>query len=140
MNTLKTKCYCFVLTGTCLCRLYVLAFTSSRRYGSSFASHFLEVKIRGKRLVKKRLGSYKKSNKGDLWKFNFNPSLCVRIRDIQRVAIAAANRNSWNIDSIVTMVKDRKGKTFILTQNLDVFRWISKSGDISRRRFQLTFA
>ncbi len=124
----------------------MLAFTSSYRYGSSSTSHYVELTIRGvtkRRLLYNRLGSYKQSNKGDLWKLNisyFSSWRCVRIRDIQRVAITAASRDSWNIDSIVTMVKDRKGKTFILTQNLDVFRWISKSGGISRKRFQLTFA
>ncbi len=126
-------------------RFYVLAFTSTVKDGGSDQSHQVELTIGGvakKRTLYDRVGDDMLSNKGDLWKMkisNFSSSSCVKLGDIQRVAIVAANNDGWNIDSIVTMVKDVYGKTFILTQDLDVFRWVDGDAKPEYKRFNLTF-
>ena len=84
-------------------------------------------------------------NKGDLWKINITDfhftNSCMRIGDIQRVYVIETNDDGWNIDSIVTMVKDSSGGIGTLTQNLDINRWVDgNDGALTRRRFELTRA
>lgn len=56
------------------------------------------------------------------------------------MSIIAGNNDSWNIDSIVTLVKDSGNGIQVLTQNLDVNRWIDGDGHHTHRRFELTLA
>ncbi len=116
------------------------------KHGGSDKSHQVELTIGGvtrRRTLYDRVGDDMLHNKGDLWKMkisDFCRYRCVKLGDIKRVAIVAANNDGWNIDSIVTVVKDVYGKTFILTQNLDVYRWVDGDSYTYYRRFNLSFA
>ena len=124
-----------------------MAFTSDVSSGGSDTSHTVEVQtsgqVRNLRLYN-RPGDDMLAHKGDLWKINFSdfhfPNSCIRINEIRRVAILEAANDGWNIDSIVTLVKDSYGGIQVLTQDLDVNRWIDGNGHYSHRRFELTFA
>ncbi len=126
-------------------RFYILAFTSTVKDGGSDQSKQVELTIgcvAKKRTLYDRVGDDMLSNKGDLWKMNisdFSSCSCVKLGDIQRVAIVTASNDGWNIDSIVTMVTDVNGKAFILTQDLDVFRWVDGNDKPEYKRFNLTF-
>ena len=82
-------------------------------------------------------------HKGDLWKYNITsfhfPFKCLNISEIQRVSIIEHSNDGWNIDSIVTLV-GAGGHFQVLTQNLDVNRWIDGDSHYTHRRFELTFA
>ena len=82
-------------------------------------------------------------HKGDLWKYNIAsfhfPFSCLTISKIQRVSIIEYSFDGWNIDSIVTLV-GAGGRFQVLTQDLDVNRWVDGDGGPTSRRFELTFA
>ena len=83
-------------------------------------------------------------NKANLWKLNFTEfhftNSCITIGDIQRVYIIEANDNSWQIDSIVTLVKDSSGGVQVLTQDVDTVIWINGNNVKAFRRAELTRA
>ena len=56
------------------------------------------------------------------------------------MSIVENGNDGWNIDSIVTMVKDDDDGVEALTQDLDVFRWIDGDDLPQYRRFDLTLA
>ena len=67
-------------------------------------------------------------NKGDLWKIDFSDfgftDGCITIGEISGVSIVENGNDGWNIDSIVTLVKDDECGVEVLTLDLDVFRWV----------------
>lgn len=82
-------------------------------------------------------------NKGDLWKINFSDfgftDGCITIGEISGASIVENSNDGWNIDSIVTLVKDNRGGVEVLTQDLDVcfiglmviiFQWHSTGASI----------
>ncbi len=125
-----------------------MAFTSAIRHGGSDAGHAVEIVIAGHHVRNVRLydrpGDDMLQHKGDLWKINFSafgfPDACIRISEIIRVSIIESSNDGWNIESIVTLVKDSGGRIGTLTQNLDVNRWIDGDGHHTHRRFELTRA
>ena len=133
-------------TDTCLDKLYIMAFTSGRRNAGSDDGHAIEIlaggRVRSLRLYD-RPGNDYYPHKGDLWKYNIAsfhfPFSCLTISNIQRVSIIENSNDGWNIDSIVTLVGAR-GRFQVLTQNLDVNRWIDGNDHHTHRRFTLTFA
>lgn len=84
------------------------------------------------------------ANKGDLWKIHFPEfhftDTCIRISEIRQVSIIESSNDGWNIDSIVTLVRDSSNGVQVLTQNLDAYRWIDGDSHHTRRRFGLTMA
>ena len=124
-----------------------MAFTSGINNAGSDTHHTVEVQasghVRNLRLYN-RPGNDMLEHKGDLWKINFSDfhftDQCIRIEEIRRVSILEAANDGWNIDSIVTLVKDSQGGIQVLTQDLDVNRWIDGDRHHSHRRFELTFA
>ena len=82
-------------------------------------------------------------HRGDLWKIAFSnfhfTDTCITIGEIRTVSIIERNDDGWNIDSIVTLVKDADGGIQTLTQDLDAFRWTTGDADQPRRRFGFTF-
>ena len=133
-------------TDACLDKLYIMAFTSGRRNAGSDDGHTVEILaggyVRNLRLYNRPGDDYAK-HKGDLWKFNIDsfyfPFSCLTISKIQTVSIIESSDDGWNIDSIVTLV-GVNGSFKVLTQDLDVNRWIDGDGHYTHRRFALTFA
>ena len=133
-------------TDTCLDKLYIMAFTSGRKSAGSDSDHTVEIRaggyVRKLRLYDRPENDYSK-HKGDLWKYNIAsnhfPFSCLTIRKIKRVSIIESGNDGWNIDSIVTLVGSR-GRFKVLTQDLDVYRWIDGTGHPTHKRFGLTFA
>jgi hypothetical protein len=56
------------------------------------------------------------------------------------VSIVENGNDGWNIDSITTLLKDNRGGVELLTQDLDVFRWIDGDDLQQYRRFDITLA
>ena len=133
-------------TDACLDKLYIMAFTSGINNAQSDSAHSVEIlaggHVRDLRLYNLPVDEHSQ-NKGDLWKYNitsFNfPFSCLNISKIQKVYIIESSNDGWNIDSIVTLV-GAGGSFQVLTQDLDVNRWVDGDGHITRRRFELTFA
>ena len=73
-------------------------------------------------------------NKGDLWKFSLTSYGCITISSIERVSIVGVGIDNWNIESIVTLVKDSNGMQ-ILTRDFSVNHCVNDG-----ERFDLTFA
>ena len=108
-----------------------MAFTSGVDDADSDTSHIIEVQAIGQvrnLVLYDRPGDDMQKNKGDLWKIDFSDfhftDGCITISKISGVSIVENGNDGWNIDSIVTMVKDNRGGVEALTQDLDVFRWI----------------
>ena len=108
-----------------------MAFTSGVASAGSNSHHSVEILsngvVRHMRLYD-RPGDDMLSHKGDLWKINFSnfhfSDPCITLGEIQSVSIIESNNDGWNIDSIVTLVKDSGDGIQVLTQDLDVNRWI----------------
>ena len=77
-------------------------------------------------------------NKGDLWEFNL-PS-CITLHAITRVSVDANGNDGWNIESIVTLVRDTDNKIQLLTQDFSVNRWIDDNDELEHRNFTLTLS
>ena len=138
----------FSYADACLTTLYVVAFTSDVHEGStSAAEHSIELhasgQVRSLRLYN-RPGVDTLAHKGDLWeypisRFHFTDN-CIRIGEIRSVSIIESGSNGWNIESIVTLVRDSYGGVGLLTQDFHVNRWIDSNRHFTHRRFQLTRA
>ena len=129
------------LVGSCLTRLYIIAFTSGQALAESLISvgkHNVELQSGG---VVRTLKLYDRSgidfslNKGDLWEFGLTSYGCITISSIQRVSVVGVGIDNWNIASIVTLVKDSSNQVQVLTRDFNVNHWV-KDGE----RFDLTFA
>ena len=140
---------CFSFSAaSCLSKLYLMAFTSGASHAGSDTSHSIQVQLGGHKVgtlqLYDRPGDDMLGNKGDLWKINFSDfhllKSCITIDDIKKVSIVESGNDGWNIDSVVTLVKDFQGRVQILTQDLDVYRWIDGDGSQSHKHFDLTFA
>ena len=135
-----------VSSKACLDKLYIMAFTSGIDYAQSDSIHAVEIlgagHVRNLRLYNLP-GDEHSQNKGDLWKYNITsfqfPFSCLNISMIQRVYIIESSDDGWNIDSIVTLV-GAGGSFQVLTQDLDVNRWIDGDSHHTYRRFELTLA
>ena len=79
-----------------------------------------------------------RNDKGDLWEFNL-PS-CITLHAITRVSVDANGNDGWNIESIVTLVRDTDNKIQLLTQDFSVNRWIDDNEDLEHRNFILTLS
>jgi hypothetical protein len=118
-----------------------MAFTSGVDGAGSDADHMIQVQtayqVRNLVLYN-RPGDDMEKNKGDLWKINFSDfrftDNCITIGEIRGASILENGNDGWNIDSIVTLVKDNDGVVEVLTQDLDVFHWID-GNDVSKYRY-----
>ncbi len=124
-----------------------MAFTSGIRNAGSDAGHAVEVQACGqvqKLPLYNRPGNDMLPNKGDLWKINFGDfrftSGCITLEGIQRVSIIESSNDGWNIDSIVTLVKDYRSGVQTLTQSRDVNRRIDGNDHYTHRRLELMLA
>lgn len=77
-------------------------------------------------------------NKGDLWDLSL-PS-CITLYAITRVSIAENANDGWNIESIVTLVRDPDNRIQVLTKNFGVNRWIDGDSHPDYRRFDLNLS
>ena len=128
------------ISGSCLSRLYVMAFTSDLSGASSDTSYSIQLQYNGAvktMALYDRPGDDYMSNSGDFWELSLSGWQCIKIRDLQRVSIIANGNDGWNIESIVTLVSD-SSNIQVLTQNFDVNRWIDGDGPSSQRQFDLT--
>ena len=121
-------------------QLYVVAFTSGQAFGESLISagkHKAELQSGGAVQTFQlydRPGIDYSLNKGDLWEFSLTSHGCITISSIQRVSIVGVGIDNWNIESIVTLVKDLNSVQ-ILTRDFSVNHWVNDG-----ERFDLTFA
>lgn len=128
--------------------LYVIAFTSGVRDGHAGAAvHNIELQANGDvrhlRLYD-RPGNDALAHKGDLWEFPISQFRfsdgCITVGEIRRVFIVEGSTDGWNIESIVTLVRDSHGGVGLLTQNFHVNRWIDSNRHHTHTRFELTKA
>jgi hypothetical protein len=124
-----------------------MAFTSGIDNAGSDTSHIIEVQADAQvrsLVLHDRPGDDMQENKGDLWKIDFSDFQftdgCITIGEISGASIVENGNDGWNIDSIATLVKDNRGGVELLTQDLDVFRWIDGDDLPQYRRFDLTLA
>ena len=122
-----------------------MAFTSGVAKGGSDSAHSVELQVGGhtRNLRLPNLpGNDYLSHKGDLWKLDISKFLftdsCIRFPEIKRVSIIERSDDGWHIDSIATFVLDGNNNAQILTQDLDVNKWIDGNSGASRRRLELT--
>ena len=130
----------YVHAGSCLSKLYVMAFTSNLKWANSDSSHEIELQYNGKTQTMdlyNRPGDDYLSNKGDLWELSL--SGCVKLPEIQRVTIVPGGNDGWNIGSIVTLVSD-SSNVQLLTRDFNVNRWIDGDGASSHKKFDLSLS
>ena len=135
-------------SDACLDKLYIMAFTSGITNAQSPDDdpHGVEILAAGhvRHLKFYNLpGDDYSRNKGDLWEYNIAslefPFSCLTICKIKRVYIIEGSDDAWNIDSIVILA-GADGNSQVLTQDLDVNRWIEEGDNQTLSRFELTFA
>ena len=140
------------ISDNCIDWLYIMAFTSGVPDGGSDGVHVVEMRVSGEtRPITRPVtlpnlpGDEYFPHKGDLWKLNlqndFHFTSCVQLHEIEYIAIEEHNNDGWNIDSIVTILRDDAGgaKYYQLaTVDMDINRWIDGDGHYDHRRFELT--
>ena len=134
--------YCI---GHCVTSLYVMAFTSNLRHGHSDRGHGIELRVKGRTYARDLpdlpQDDYE-TQKGDMWELNlyhfFKIGGCIKVNDIQGIAIYQSSNDGWNIDSIVTFLVVNRYYWELSSVDLDVNRWIDGDSDYSHRRFPLT--
>ena len=122
-----------------------MAFTSGRTNAGTDAGHSVELRTRRGQSRNLRLydrpGDDALENKGDLWEFSISSfrftDSCITTGDICGVSIIQSSNDGWNIQSIVTLVKDSGNRVNLLTQHFGVNRWIDGNAHNSHRRFDL---
>ena len=130
--------------------LYVIVFTSTQSTASSDTLPSREVQLQYNGTVQS-LNLYDRydatdyqSGKGDIWEFSLtaHDSHCITLSSIQRVSVVQNGNGSWNIGSIVTLVKNSSKIVQLLTRDLNVYHWINSTndGNSSQGQFDLTFA
>ena len=123
-----------LVAGSCLTRLYVIAFTSGQAFGESLTSagkHKVELQSSGgvrTLQLYDRPGIDHSLNKGDLWELSLTSYGCITISSIQ------SGIDNRNIESIVALVEDSNNMQ-ILTRDFSVNHWVNDG-----ERFDLTFA
>ena len=128
------RCIFHVFLESCVSLLYVMAFTSGIQYAGSDKSPYITIRLTtgetNTRLLYNRPGDDMFPHKGDLWKFQisdfgFNTS-CITKSRISQVSIRKGDYDSWNIESIMTVLYGCDGKVEILTTDFHVNRWIDR--------------
>ena len=131
----------FIPTDACLRTLYVFAFTSGEDDADTSTYHNITLEYSGIVLTMTlydRPGSEFILNKGDLW--NFRLPSCITLHAITAVSVVANGNDGWNIESIVTLVRDTDNRIQLLTNDFDVYRWIDSNDDVDHRKFKLTLS
>ena len=129
----------YIHAGSCLSKLYVMAFTSNLKWADSDSSHKIEIQHNGYVSFKlyNRPGDDYLRNKGDLWELSL--SGCIKLPEIRRVSIVEDGNDGWNIGSIVTLVSD-SSNVQLLTRDFNVNRWIDGDGSSSHEQFDLSLS
>ena len=110
-----------------------MAFTSNEVFAGSDDSPAVELEARNssKSVILYDLPKNDFSRgKGDLWRIDisdFQFEGCIRVDDITGIAIVPVDTDAWNIDSIVTFVENYDGKFQLVSQDIDVYRWVDKT-------------
>ena len=103
----------FFLTAACLTDIFVVAHTSGVSGGQSDGTYHLEVKVNGithSVELGDLPGDQAQSHKGDLWEFRLKTDLgitspsCIRIGNIEEIAIEENTNDGWHIDSVITVL------------------------------------
>lgn len=125
-----------------------MAHTSGIASAGADAGHDVEMRVSGQtRSVRlpNLPGDDYLEHKGDLWKLNLRDHFgfggCVRKGDIEYIALEEHSNDGWNIDSIITILRDDHayGRDYqVATMDMDIFRWIDGDSHSDRRRFELT--
>ena len=94
-----------------------MAFTSGKSDAGSDSSHQIHLDVNGRTRhlsLYDRPGDDMEKNKGDLWEFEMEefdfPGNCITISSIKGVAIDEGGNDAWNIDTIVTTVREEGKK------------------------------
>jgi hypothetical protein len=147
MTTLSQAIILMLLSfaGACLDTLHIMAFTSGLSGAGSGSGHRVELQASGytsSQLLYDRPGNDAMVNKGDHWILSILsfhiPDSCVTMQDITGVAITQSSTDGWNIESIVTIVRDISDRYQLLTRDIGANRWVDGNGPTSHRRFVLT--
>ena len=136
------------ILGSCIEWLYIMAFTSGVANGGADDLHSVSMRVSGETclvILPNLPGDDYLPHKGDLWKLNLKNDFhftdtCVQLHEIEYIAIEEHNNDEWNIDSIVTILRDdAAGAKYyqLATIDMDVNRWIDGDGHYDHRRFEL---
>ncbi len=120
-----------------------MAFTSTYYEAGTIGTHIVTVRAKSttksRQLYRRIRGKVFKRYKGDIWTYQFSdfgfPYSCIKIGDIESVAIDAHSSDGWNIGSIVTLVGDTEGGNGLLTTDFGVNRWVDTG---KHKHFELT--
>ena len=125
--------------GPCMQYLYVMAYTSgdTRSETQPTVNHKIEIKADG--LTKTAtLSNLPSLVRGQLWTLSldddFGFTSCIRVKDVQGIAIVADHVDGWKIDSIATYLASNKNNWKLSSVDLDVNQWVYLH---THKRFQL---
>ena len=140
---IRLKCFItFIPVDACLRMLYVIAFTSGLDHASTFDHPNIKLQYNNESVRTMTLTLYDRPgfdfqpHKGDLWDFSL-PS-CITCDAIMGVSVVANGDDGWNIESIITLVRDTDNRTQLLTQDFGVDRWIDS--EEGHQTFNLTLS
>ena len=123
----------------------MLVFTADDEYADSSDKHLVELTVRDevKRVALPDI-NYEREHGYfltlDLRDFEFTDKFdrCIRRGNIEGISLVESGNDGWLVESVVTLLEDEDGDTWLLSSDIGAHRWIDgDSLDERRRRFDL---
>ena len=135
--------------GDCLDHIYVMGFTGGNAAANApETAHEIVIRANGETqhsILPDLPNDDFQQHKGDLWKLHLQNDFhfvqtCIKLEDIEYIALKERHDDAWQIDSVVTFF--RSGASYQLaTMDIDIFLWLEGNSDApgpSHRRIELT--
>ena len=131
-------------TDRCIKYLVVLVSTSDIRHAGTVKAHNIGLQAKGelKTTALETPPEGLVANGTNEWKLSlekdFQFSGCVKVRDIENLAILENHNDGWNINSVVTFLVVDPCYWALSSVDFDVNVWIDGNSDPSYKEFNLT--
>ena len=131
-------------TARCVKYIYIMAFTTGNNHAGSDSGHQVEIRANGQSRtapLPDLPGNDYLEHKGDLWKIDLHNDFhfygCITQGNIDWIALEENSNDGWQIESVVTFLRDDYGQYALATLDMEVNRWIDGNGHYTHTRFVL---
>ncbi len=119
----------------CLTGFDIFVETSGVKYAESKGSHEAEILFSNGQKKTLKLTKLPAKNAAKLYNFDeiAENTQCKTIFDVANITVVAKSEKGWNIETIVTIFADNKGRTYSGSIDRNVNRWIDLDNDKPER-------
>ncbi len=127
---------------SCLTGFDIFAQTSGVTYAESpGGTHDVEILLANGEKKTLELTEFPPKNAAKLFSFDLpDNTQCVSIFDIAKITVVAKSTEGWNIETIVTIFADNKGRTYSGSIDRKVNRWVDHNDKPEYESFVLNLS